>query len=69
MRSLAERIVSMNYGVHRLLSHLIDVRREKLIDKIKYYESQGDFDVSDHIKRKSDLLADELESMLKRGLF
>lgn len=68
MRSLAERVVNMNYGTHRLLSHIIDVRRERLAADIKEYESRGDHDVADLARREGDKLADGIEALLRLGL-
>lgn len=68
MRQLAERIVDMNYGVHRLLSHLIDVRRERLSGWVTKYELDGQHDVAEYCRREGDRLADGIESLLQQGL-
>lgn len=69
MRELAEKIEAMNYGVHRLLSHLIDVRREALAVRIKTYRDRGHEDVAQYAERAGDQLANEFERLLKEGLY
>jgi hypothetical protein len=68
MRELAERVERLNYGVHRLLSHLIDVRRETLQRSIQAYEASGDSDVADYVRRQGDEFADGLEALLNKGV-
>lgn len=68
MRSLAERIVGMNYGEHRLLSHLIDARRARLAARIVAYRQKGLADVADSVQRRGDPLADGIEALLLQGL-
>jgi hypothetical protein len=67
-RELAERLVDMNYGVHRLLSHLVDVRRERLADKIAVYRARGDHDIAKNVEHEGDPLADGILALLARGL-
>lgn len=69
MRSLAELIESMNYGTHRFLSHLIDVRREHLAERIKQYEARGDHDIANNVRAEGDRMADGIERMLRDGLY
>lgn len=64
LRKLAEQIHAMNCGVHRFLSHLVDVRREALMSRIERYESRGDEDIANNVRREGDPLADEIERML-----
>lgn len=68
MRALAEHLVSMNYGVHRLLSHLIDVRRERQRRNILEYRECGKHPIADCLEREGDRLADGIEELLLRGL-
>lgn len=69
MRSLAERVETMNYGTHRFLSHLIDVRRERLAERIKEYAERGHHDVADNVRAEGDQLANGIERMLRDGLY
>jgi hypothetical protein len=69
LREIAEQLVEMNHGVHRLLSHLIDVRRERLARKImKYRESDETLDIAESVEQRGDPLADGLEALLKADL-
>jgi hypothetical protein len=69
LREIAEQIVEMNYGVHRLLSHLIDVRRERLARTVMTYrESDETLDIAESVERRGDPLADGLEALLKADL-
>jgi hypothetical protein len=68
MRELAERLERMSYGAHRLLSHLIDVRREQLKARIERYRKRGDADVAAHAEAEGDALADGLEALLNKDL-
>lgn len=68
MRDLAERLERLNYGVHRLLSHLIDVRREQLKARTERYRRQGHADLAAHAEAEGDMLADGLEALLNQGL-
>jgi hypothetical protein len=68
MRDLAERIERLNYGVHRLLSHLIDVRRERLQRRLESYEENGHHDVARRARLEGDKLADGLEALLDQDL-
>jgi uncharacterized radical SAM superfamily protein len=65
VRDMAVRIVESNHGVHRLLSHLIDARRERLQRRISEYRQRGDDDVAESVERRGDLLADALEKLLR----
>ena len=68
IRELAERLVDMNYGVHRLLSHLVDVRRERLADRLATYRTRGDVDIARSVEHEGDALANGIEELLNRGL-
>jgi hypothetical protein len=69
LRNVAEKIEEMNYGVHRFLSHLIDVRRERLAATIKMYRDKGDEDIAAYVEREGDQLATGIEQLLKEGLY
>lgn len=65
MRELAEKLCrETSEGTHRLLSHIIDVRREMLAERIATYRARGDDDVAEYATRKGDPLADALERAL-----
>lgn len=69
MRKLAEQVEDLNYGTQRFLSHLIDVRRERLQTRIEGYRSRGDHDIAEHALRRGDPLADVIEALLNKDLF
>ncbi len=69
MRELAERIDAQNYGTQRFLSHLADVRLERLRQKIKEYEAKGDEDIALMLRREGDPLIEEILRMLKAGYY
>lgn len=69
MRKLVEQVVDLNYGTQRFLSHLIDVRRERLQARIASHRAGGDQDHAEHLQRRGDPLADEIEGLLRRGLY
>ena len=68
MHKLAEQIQDMNYGVHRFLSHLIDVRRKRHQHRIDGRRRRGDVDIAEFLEREGDQLADGLEALLNRDL-
>lgn len=68
LREVAVKIEHMNYGVHRFLSHLIDVRREELKMRIEGYKMLGDDDVAASVERRGDPLVDGIERLLNDGL-
>jgi hypothetical protein len=68
-REVAEQIEAMNYGLHRFLSHIVDVRRERLAAKIAKYREQGSGDVAAYVEREGDQLADAIEALLEKGLY
>lgn len=68
MRQLAELVGDMTYGVHRLLSHIIAVRREKLDSKIEDLVAAGDYDVAAYVSSIGDQLAEGIAELLNRGL-
>jgi hypothetical protein len=68
LREVAERVEDLNYGTQRFLSHLIDVRREALAQRIKTYRDRGDDDVAALVEREGGLLADGIEALLNDGL-
>jgi hypothetical protein len=68
-RELAERISRMNYGVHRFLSHLVDVRREELARRIDMYRKEGRRVVADMAEADGDRMADGIEKLLLEGLY
>lgn len=67
LRELAEKVESMNYGAHRFLSHLIDVRRERNEARWQTYRDRGDHDIADSAEKEGDLLVEGLEALLKAG--
>lgn len=69
LREVAERVEDLNYGTQRFLSHLIDIRRDKLTSRIEMYRRRGDDDVAEHVEREGDPLADGIEALLKDGLY
>lgn len=69
MRELAERIEATNYGVHRLLSHLVDVRREALERYIAEYEHRGDYGIARSVRDCGDPLMEGIERLLDAGHF
>lgn len=66
-REVAEQIVDMDYGAHRLLSHLVDVMRERVEARAKVYDQRGDTDVAAYVRREGSPLADGIEALLNRG--
>jgi hypothetical protein len=68
-REVAERLCAMNHGVHRLLSHLIDVRRERLAKRIEGYREKGDDDIAESLTKIGDPLADGIEKLLLADLY
>jgi len=64
LREVAERVVEMNYGTHRFLSHLVDVRRERLAARVAHYRELGDENVAQSVERRGDPLADAIEKQL-----
>ncbi len=69
MRDLVEMVNGLQYGTHRFLSHLIDVRREALAEKIARYRARGDHDVAASAEASGDPLIGILEAALKDGLY
>lgn len=69
MRKLAEMVVELNHGAHRFLSHLIDVRRERLALKIKQYRDCGDKNIAASVERRGDPIVDALERVLSEGAY
>lgn len=53
IEEIAKQVVKLNYGTHRMLSAIIRARREN----------------PSSVYAAPDELADELEALLKRGLF
>lgn len=68
-REVAERIVDLNHGTHRLLSHLVDVRRERLAERIATYRARGDHDIADGVEKRGDELAEAIAALLERALY
>lgn len=66
-REVAEQIVEMNYGAHRLLSHLVDVLRERAEARAAEYEQRGDMDGAAHERRVGSPLADGIAALLNAG--
>lgn len=69
LRQVAEHVESLNYGVHRFLSHLVDVRRECLDARALDIEKRGHLDIANGMRRESDQLAEGIAALLARGLF
>lgn len=69
MRKLAEKLVNVNSGVHRLLSHLVDVRREKMMERIETYVARGDYDVAAYASTRGDPLMDAIATLLDEGAY
>lgn len=67
MRKLAEELVDINYSVHRLLSHLIDVRAEQLAARVADYRAKGDDDVALYAERAGDPLMEGIRKLLEEG--
>ena len=67
MRELAEQVNDLNHGVHRFLSHLVDVRRELLEAKIKAYDEKGDDDIAEYCRRTGDPLMETILKLLNEG--
>lgn len=68
MRKLAEDVEHLNYGTHRFLSHLIDVRRALVASRVEELRRRGDHDVAEYALRQGDPLADGIEALLVQGL-
>lgn len=69
-RKLAETLdAGNNFGVHRLLSHLLDVRAEKLAEKIARYRERGDDDIAEAALKGGDPLADGIRKLLEDGCY
>ncbi len=68
-REVAERIEEMNYGTHRFLSHLVDVRREALAARVADWRASGHHDIAVSAERRGDELADAIEKLLNKGLY
>jgi hypothetical protein len=68
LRKVAEQIASMNYGVHRLLSHLVDVRRESFDTLVIQQETHGRHQLADDMRCEGDRLAEGLAALLESGL-
>ncbi len=64
LREVAEKVNEMQRGTHRLLSHLIDVRREALQQLIVLYKTRGDDDIAYSVQRRGDRLAEAIEKLL-----
>lgn len=69
MREVAEYVAEANFGIHRLLSHLIDVRREMLAERIAGYRECGDDDVAEYAEKAGDKWADAFEALLNTGIY
>lgn len=66
---LAQKLADMNYGVHRFLSHLIDVRKKQQAARIQRYIDRGDDDVAEYARRDGDKLIEGIEKLLNEGLY
>lgn len=69
MRKLAEQVDQLTYGTQRLLSHLVDVRREALAKRVAKYRERGDHDVADGAAARGDRLAEAIAKLLDEGEF
>jgi len=69
LRQVAEQLVLLPYGAHRLLSHLIDVRRERFATLIARQEASGDLRIADNMRREGDRLANGIAALLESGLY
>jgi len=69
MRELVEMVDRMNYGSRRFLSHLVDVRRERLADDIKKYRNRGHDDIANSLELRGDQLANAIEAALNNGAY
>jgi hypothetical protein len=63
LRGVAEKVCGMNHGVHRLFSHIIDVKREQLAERVATYRSRGDDDVADYAERRGAEVIARLEAL------
>jgi len=68
LRQVAEQLVALPYGVHRLLSHLVDVRRERFHMLVARQEASGDLRIADDMRREGDRLAEGIATLLESGL-
>ena len=66
-RQVAEMVNEMNYGWHRVLSHLVDVRRERKAARMTRYRAEGKHDIAESAEREPDRLADAIEKLLNEG--
>lgn len=66
---LVKLVSEENYGVHRFLSNLVDVRREGHAQRIANYRRQGNHDTADRLDREKDKLAEGINQLLEEGLF
>lgn len=69
LSALAEKLCSMNYGVHRLLSHLVDARRRRLEEACRRIEIEGGGQsLAKRLRAEGDALANGIEELLLEGL-
>lgn len=69
LKNVVIQVSSMNYGVQRFLSHLVDVRRKEHQERINSYISGGNLETARYITLEGDKLADGIEKLLNEGLF
>lgn len=65
MRKLAELVDGLNYGTHRFLSHLLDVRRDALRARVAGHRARGHEDVAESAERAGDVIVKALEDLFK----
>ena len=67
MRELAHRVVAMNRGTHRLLSHLADAIRAQWNSRATLHRAKGDDeDVAANAEHRGRELAEALEHVIRR---
>jgi len=69
LKEVVDKVMSMNYGVQRFLSHLVDARQKEHAERIASYMKKGQYDTAKRVSEKGDELADGIEKLLNEGLF
>lgn len=69
LQDVVKKIVSMNYGVQRFLSHLVDERRKIHNERIAAYQERGEVDIALRLTKDGDPMAEGINKLLETGLF
>lgn len=69
LRQVAEQLMLLPYGVHRLLSHLVDVRLERFGTLVARQEASGDLQTANLMRHEGDRLALGIAALLESGLY